>query len=184
MGYEEGYKKGKKEGHLDINIEAIHTAAFEEGRILGAANEKWAWETVRHDLNNLDCAQPKLPLTFEVGVQSETPCITTVSSSTQTSPPSLVNIDMQTSVAMDLLPPVLPVSHLNWAEDMTLLPIAPLLSTPLAPCQHAPHDFSGLCSSQPNPFGSLQCHSKQSHTQTAYHLCQKISFTQPLHSCY
>ena len=67
--------------HLDIDIEAIHTTAFEEGRILGAANEKWAWETVGHDLN-LDCAWPKLPLTFEVGVQSETPCTTTVSSST------------------------------------------------------------------------------------------------------
>ena len=148
VGYEEGYKQGKKEGHQDIDIEAIRTAAFEEGRILGAANEKWAWETVGHDLNNLYCARPKLPLTFEVGVQSETPCTTTVSSSTQTSPPSLVNIDTQTSVAMDSPPPVLPVSRLDWAEDATSLPIAPLLSTPLAPRRHAPRDFSGLRSSQ------------------------------------
>ena len=61
-------KDTRREGHLDINIEAIHTAAFKEGHILGAANEKWAWETVGHDLNNLDCAWPKLPLMFEVGV--------------------------------------------------------------------------------------------------------------------
>ena len=40
VGYEEGYKKSKKEGHLDIDIEAIHTTAFKEGHVLGAANEK------------------------------------------------------------------------------------------------------------------------------------------------
>ena len=82
VGYKEGYKQGKKEGHQDIDIEAICTAAFEEGHVLGAVNEKWAWETVGHGLNNLNCAWPKLPLMFEVGIQSETPCTTTVSSST------------------------------------------------------------------------------------------------------
>ena len=174
VSYEEGYKKGKKDGHQEIDIETAHTAAFEEARILGAANEKWLWETVGHDIKKMGCTQLKSPPTSSVGVQSDVPCMTTtVSSSTQTSPPSLVNINMQTSVATDSLPPVLPVSCLDWAEDVTLLPIAPLLSTPLAPRRHAPRDFSGLRSSRPNLFSSLQHCSKQSHTQTAYRLRQK-----------
>ena len=165
VGYE-GYKQGKKEGHQDINIEAICTAAFEEGCVLGAANEKWLWETVGHDINNLGCTQLKSPPTSSVGVQSDAPCTTTtVSSSTQMFPPPLINVNTQTSVTMDPPSLVLPVLCLDWAEDATSLPIAPLLSTPLAPHRHAPCDFSGLCSSQPNPFSSLQHPSKQSHTQ-------------------
>ena len=107
-----------------------------------------------------------------------------VSSSTQMSSPSYVNVNMQTSVAMDPPSLVLPVSHLDWAENATSLPILPLLPTPSAPHQHPLCDFSGLHSSGLNPFSSLQHCSKQSHTQTAYRLCQKISFTQPLHSHY
>ena len=181
VGYEEGYKKGKEDCLHDLDIDAARTAAFEEGRILGAANEKWAWETVGHDLNNLNCARPKSPLMFEVGVQSETPRTTTVSSSTQTFLPSLVNVDMQTSVATDSPSPVLPVSRLDWAEDATSLPILPLLPTPSAPRQHAPRDFSSLRSSRPNPFGSLQ---RRSHTQIAPRRHQKIPFSQPLPSHY
>src|SRR6266567_5804762 len=105
-----------------------------------------------------------------------------VSSSTQTSPPSLVNVDMQTSVAMDSPSPVLPVSRLDWAEDATLLPIVPLLPTPSVPHQHAPHDFSGLCSSGLNPFGSLQHCSKQLRGRTPHFRHQNTPFIRPLQS--
>ena len=182
VGYEEGYKKGKEDGHQEIDIETAHTATFKEGHILDAANKKWLWETVGHNINKLGCAQLKSPPMSSVGVQSHAPCMTTtVSSSTQMSPPPLVNIDMQTSVTMDPPSLVLLVSCLDWAEDMTSLPIASLLSTPLAPHRYAPRDFLGLCSSWPNPFGSLQ---HRSCTQIAPCRHQKISFTQPLPSCY
>src|SRR6266446_8340490 len=105
-----------------------------------------------------------------------------VSSSTQTSPPSLVNVDMQTSVAMDSPSLVLPVSRLDWAEDATSLPIAPLLPTPSVPCQHAPRDFSGLRSSGLNPFGSLQRRSKQLRGRTPHFCHQNTPFIQPLQS--
>ena len=138
VGYKEGYKKGKEDSPQDHDIEAAHTAAFKEGLRASKAN---------------------LRPTAKVGIQSCAPPM--VSSSTQTSPPSLVNVDMQTSVAMDSPSPVLPVSCLDWAEDATLLPIAPLLPTPSVPHQHAPRDFSGLHSSGLNPFSSLQRRSKQ-----------------------
>jgi len=154
VGYEEGYKKGKKEGHQDIDIEAIRTAAFEEGRLKGEENEKWLWETLGHS-HEQRCTN-RLP-TSEMGVQSEMPHTPQmVSSSTQMSPPSLVNVDTQTFVATDSRSPVLPASCLDWAEDATSLPILQLLPTPPVPRQHAPRDFSGLRSSGLNPFGSLQ----------------------------
>ena len=184
VGYEQGYKKGKEDCLRDLNV-ATYTAAFEEGRRKGEENEKQLWEALGHMYDQRCMSQQPTRETISIGIQSELPYVPPmVSSPTQTSPPSLVNIDTQTSVAMDSPPPVLPVSRLDWAEDATSLPIAPLLSTPLAPCQCAPCDFSGLHSSRPNPFGSLQRRSKQSHTQTAYRLCQKIPFTQPLHSRY
>ena len=76
----------------------------------------------------------------------------TVSSSTQMSSPSHANVNMQTSVAIDPLSLVLPVLHLDWAEDATSLPILPLLSTPSAPCQHHPQVFihQGLTHSAPS----------------------------------
>ena len=99
-------------------------------------------------------------------------------SSTQTSPPLLVNVDMQTSVTMEPSPPL---SRLDWAEDATSLPILPLLPISSVPRQCIPCDFSGLRSSRPNPFGSLQ---RRSRTQIAPRHHQKISFAQPLPSYY
>ena len=62
-----------------------------------------------------------------------------------TSPPSLVNVNIQTSVTTE---PSISVSPpLNWAEDATSLPILPLLLTPTIPPHQPPHDFSGLRSS-------------------------------------
>src|SRR6267378_4837034 len=117
--------------------------------------------------------------TCDANVQACQPVATV---SIQTSPPSLVNVDMQTSVAMDSPSPVLLVSRVDWAEDATSLPIAPLLPTPSVPHQHAPHDFSGLRSSGLNPFGSLQRRSKQLRGQTPRFHHQNTPFIRPLQS--
>ena len=149
VGYEQGYKKGKEDCLHDLNVDATYTAAFEEGRRKGKENEKRLWEALGHMYDQRCMSQQPTCEMISIGIQSELPYVPPmVSSSTQTSPPSLVNIDTQTSVATDSPPPVLPVSRLDWAEDATSLPIAPLLSTPLAPCRHAPCDFSGLHSSR------------------------------------
>ena len=79
---DEMYLRGKDHGFREAE-EAVRPAAFEEGRLSGEANEKWLWEAAGHEINNLCCVGVKLPLTSEVGVQSETPHATTVSSSTQ-----------------------------------------------------------------------------------------------------
>ena len=71
---------------------------------------------------------------------------------------------------------------LDWAEDATLLPIAPLLPTPSVPRQHAPHDFSGLRSSGLNPFSSLQRRSKQLCGRTPRFRHQNTPFIRPLQS--
>ena len=159
VGYKEGYKKGKEDSPQDHDIEAACTAAFKEGLRASKAN---------------------LRPTAEVGIQSCAPPM--VSSSTQTSPPSLVNVDTQTSVAMDSPSLVLPVSRLDWAKDATLLPIAPLLPTPSVPRQHAPCDFSGLRSSGLNPFSSLQRRSKQLCGRTPRFRHQNTPFIRPLQS--
>jgi hypothetical protein len=179
VGYEEGYKKGKEDCLRDLDVDAARTAAFEEGRILGAANEKWAWETVGHDLNNLNCARPKSPLTFEVGVQSEIPRTTTVSSSTQTSPASLVNVDTQTSFTAEPLTLVSP--RFDWADDVTSLPILPLLPTPSIPHNSSPRDFSCLRSTNRNPFSSIQRRSKKFHRGAPHSAHSNMSFTRPSH---
>jgi hypothetical protein len=159
VGYKEGYKKGKEDSPQDHDIEAARTAAFKEG---------------------LQASKANLRPTAEVGIQSCAPPM--VSSSAQTSSPSHVNVNMQTSVAMDSPSPVLPVSHLDWAEDATSLPIAPLLPTPSVPRQHAPRDFSGLRSSGLNPFGSLQRRSKQLCGRTPRFRHQNTPFIRPLQS--
>ena len=124
--------------------------------------------------------QQPTPETISIGVQSELPYVPPmVSSSTQTSPPSPVNTDPQTSVTMEP-----PPRRLDWAEDATSLPILPLLPTPSAPRQHPPRDFSGLHSSGTNPFSSLQRRSKQSRTQMAYRLRQNIPFPRFSDSCH
>jgi len=124
VGYEQGYKKGKEDCLRDLDVDAAYTAAFEEGRRKGEENEKWLWETLGHTYDRRCMSQQPTPETISIGVQSELSYVPPmVSSSTQTSPPSLVNIDTQTSVATDSPPPVLPVSRLDWAEDATSLPI-------------------------------------------------------------
>jgi len=153
VGYEEGYKKGKEDSPQDHDIEAARTAAFKEGLRASKAN---LWPTAK------------------VGIQSCAP--PTVSSSTQTSPPSFVNVDTQTSVATDSPSLVLPVSHLDWAKDATSLPI------PSVPCQHTPRDFSGLRSSGLNPFSSLQRRSKQLCGRTPHFRHQNTPFIRPLQS--
>ena len=178
VGYEQGYKKGKEDCLRDLDVDAAYTAAFEEGRHKGEENEKWLWEMLRHTYDRRCMFQQPTPETISIGVQSQLPYVPPmVSSSTQTSPPSLVNIDMQTSVATDSPPLVLPVSRLDWAEDATSLPIAPLFPTPSVPCQHAPRDFSGLRSSGLNPFSSLQRCSKQFRARVSSHFHQDIPFS-------
>jgi len=185
VGYEQGYKQGKEDCLRDLDIDAAYTAAFEEGHCKGEENEKWLWETLRHTYDRRCMSQQLTPEMISIGVQSELPYVPPmVSSFLQTSPPSLVNINTQTSVTMDSLSPVLPVSHLDWAENATSLPIAPLVPTPSVPCQHAPHDFSGLRSSGLNPFGSLQRHSKQFRAQVSSRFHQDIPFSQSSHSYY
>jgi len=138
VGYEEGYKKGKEDSPQDHDIEAARTAAFKEGLRASKAN-----------------LQP----TAKVGIQSCTP--PTVSSSTQTSPLSFVNIDTQTPVTAEVSRRVSP--PLDWAEDTASLSTSPLPPAPTTSHHCAPCDFSGLRSSKPNPFSSLQRHSKQLH---------------------
>ena len=141
---------------------------------------------VDHDLpmdpisiNNLcSCAAP-LPPHTNTSVQIISTDIP--SSSTQTSPPPLVNVDVQTSVTMESSSPV---SRLDWAEDATSLPILPLLPISSVPHQCAPRDFSGLRSSGLNPFGSLQHCSKQVHPRVSSRFHQNISFSQSSHPCY
>ena len=185
VGYEQGYKKGKEDCLCDLDVDAAYTAAFEEGRRKGEENEKWLWETLRHTYDRRCMSQQLTPETISIGVQSELPYVPPmVSSSMQTSPPLLVNINTQTSVATDSLPPVLLVSRLDWAEDATSLPIAPLLPTSSVPRQHAPRDFSGLHSSGLNPFGSLQRCSKQFRARVSSRFHQDIPFSRSSHSRY
>lgn len=132
-GIEEGYKKGKE----DFDVKNACSIAFEEGRRIGEANERSLWEKGGHHLTK-KCTNS--PPTCNVGVQSE--MLPLISLSTQTSPPSLVNVNIQTSATM--------VSSLDWAEDATSLPALPL----------PPRDLSGLRSSKLNPFSSLQRRSK------------------------
>ena len=185
VGYEQGYKKGKEDCLHDLDVDAAYTAAFEEGHHKGEENKKWLWETLRHTYDRRCMSQQLTPEMISIGVQLQLPYVPPmVSSSTQTSPPSLVNIDMQTSVATDSLPPVLLVSHLDWVEDVTSLPIAPLFPTPSVPCQRAPRDFSGLHSSGLNLFGSLQCRFKQFRAWVSSRFHQDIPFSRSLHSRY
>jgi hypothetical protein len=185
VGYEEGYKKGKEDCLRDLDVDAAYTAAFEEGRRKGEENEKWLWEMLGHNYDRGCMSQRPTPETISIGVQSEPPHVPPmVSSSTQTSSPSHVNVNTQTSVAMDPLSPVLPVSRLDWAEDATSLPILPLLPTPSAPRQHPPRDFSGLRSLGLNPFGSLQRRSKQFRACASSRFHQNIPFSQSSHPHY
>jgi len=157
LGYEQGYKKGKEDCLRDLNVDAAYTAAFEEGRHKGEENEKWLWETLGHTYDQRCMSQQPTPETISIGVQSDLPYVPPiVSSSTQTSPPSLVNVDTQTSITTESSTQVLP--PLDWAEDTTSLPILP---TPTITPPRPPRDFSGLRSSWPNPFSSLQRRSKQ-----------------------
>ena len=106
-------------------------------------------------------ATPNLPLTFDIGVQSETPhAPPLVSLSTQTSTPSLIKVNNQMSDTK--------VLSLDWAEDATSLPVLPL----------PPHDLSGFHSSKSNPFLSLQCRSKNrtSRAHQSHHHCSHSNF--------
>jgi len=187
----EMYFKGKAKGieEAEAAARSAEVDYYHHGTEKGRTEERLEWTSAGHGPH---CLTPIAILTDEI-VQTDLEssmtatcdanvqaCQPVVTVSIQTSPPSLVNVDMQTSVAMDSPSPVLPVSHLDWAEDATSLPIAPLLPTPSVPRQHAPRDFSGLRSSGLNPFGSLQRRSKQSRAQIASRLCQNVPFPRPL----
>ncbi|KIM36027.1 hypothetical protein M413DRAFT_449471 [Hebeloma cylindrosporum] len=110
-----------------------------------------------------------------------------VDSSTQTTEPPapLAQTDnILVDVPLEDVSPPSPVSRLDWAEDATSLPIAPLLPTPSVPRQHAPRDFSSLRSSRPNPFGSLQRRSRQSRPPVSSRFSWTVPFTRTLHPCY
>jgi len=109
-----------------------------------------------------------------------------VDSSTQTTEPP-APLSQTGNILVDApkeVSPQAPVSRLDWAEDATSLPISPLLPTPSISHQHAPRDFSGLRSSQPNPFASLQQCSKQSRIRTAYRLHRNTPFARSSYSHY
>jgi hypothetical protein len=163
---EEMYLRGKAHGFREAE-EAARPAALEEGRLSGEANEKWLWEAAGHNIDNLGCVGVRSPPTSEVGVQSETPHVTTVSSSTQT---TLINVNAQTSTTSHLdtsvqalEPPSSPnrpqktsAAPLDWAEDANTLPIIPP-----SPSPRQPRDLSVLRSSSSSPFSSLQHRSKR-----------------------
>ena len=178
LGYEQGYKKGKEDCLRDLDVDAAYTAAFEEGRRKGEENKKWLWETLGHSYHQRCMSPQPTPETISIGVQSDLPYVPPmVSSSTQTSPLSLVTVDTQTSITTKPSTQVSP--PLDWAEDTISLPIlpTPTITPPRAPC-----DFSGLRSSQPNPFSSLQRRSKQFRSRTHRFPHSNLSFTQPLHT--
>jgi len=116
--------------------------------------------------------------TAEVGIQSCAQLM--ISSSTQTSPLSFINIDTQTPVTAEVSRRVSP--PLDWTEDTASLPTSPLPPAPTTSHHHAPRDFSGLRSSKPNPFSSLQRHSKQLCGRTPHFRHQNTPFIQPLQS--
>ena len=174
-----------------MQVSNVLKIGFKKGQVHRIVQECELWEMAGHSQTCFTTAS-SLTATADTGTQVDLvtplpPCTNTLvqtisadiqTSSTQTSPPPLVNVDMQTSVTMEPSPPL---SHLDWAEDATSLPILPLLPISSVPCQCIPRDFLGLGSSQPNLFGSLQCHSN---TQIAPRHHQKIPFAQPLPSRY
>ena len=180
-----------------MQVSDVLKIGFEKGQVHGIFQERELWERAGHSQICLITASSSTTTAdagTQVGLIAPPPprtntSVQTVSadiqtSSTQTSPPPLINVDMQTSVATDSLSPVLPVSHLDWAEDATSLSILPLIPISSVPRQRVPCDFSGLHSSHPNPFGSLQHRSKQPRAQVASRLCQNISFSRSSHSRY
>jgi len=188
------FKAGQDNGSQMVDgmqVSDVLKIGFEKGQVYGIVQERELWEMAGHSQTCFATASSSTA-TADAGTQVDLvaplpPCtntsVQTVStdiqtSSTQTSPPPLVNVDTQTSVTMEPSPPL---SRLDWAEDATSLPILPLLPISSVPRQRIPRDFSGLRSSRPNPFGSLQC---RSHTQITPHRHQKISFAQPLPSRY
>jgi len=177
-----------------MQVSDVLKIGFEKGQVHGIIQERELWEMAGHSQTCFTTSS-SLTATADAGTQVDLvaplpPCtntsVQTVSadiqtSSTQTFPPPLVNVDMQMSVTMEPSPPV---SRLDWAEDATSLPILPLIPISSVPRQRVPRDFSGLRSSQPNPFGSLQRRSKQSRAQVASRLRRNIPVSRSSHSCY
>ncbi|KIM43451.1 hypothetical protein M413DRAFT_443388 [Hebeloma cylindrosporum] len=189
---EEGRKAGYAEGAKMVDgmqVSDVLKIGFEKGQVRGIVQERELWEMAGHSTSCFVTATSSTT-TADTGTQvdrvtSLPPCtdtlVQTISTGIQTSPRSLVNADSHTSVITE---PVPQVSRLDWAEDATSLPIAPLLPTPSVPRQHAPRDFSSLCSSRPNPFGSLQRRSKQSRPPVSSRFPWTIPFTRTLHPRY
>jgi hypothetical protein len=194
------FKAGQDNASQMVNgmqVSNMLKIGFEKGQVHGILQERELWEMAGHSQiclitassstatadagTQVDLVAP-LPLRTNTSIQTIDADIQT--SGTQTSPPPLVDVDMQTSETSVTTEPSPPVSRLDWAEDATSLPILPLIPISSVPRQRIPRDFSGLRSSQPNPFGSLQRCFKQSRACITSRLCQNIPFSQSSHSCY
>jgi hypothetical protein len=175
-----------------MQVSDVLKIGFEKGQVHGIVQERELWEMAGHSQTCFATAS-SLTTTADAGTQVDliaplpahtNTSIQTIDANIQTPTSFSATISTQMSVATDSPSLVLPVSRLDWAEDATSLPILPLIPISSVPRQRVPRDFSGLRSSQPNPFGSLQRRSKQPRAQVASRLRRNILFSQSSHSRY
>jgi len=123
---------------------------------------------------------PPLYVTVQTDVLRTIPFGTRDASSQTTSQPSPIPDPVHS----------LPPTPLNWADDVTSLPISslpistlPIPTPPILSNRLAPRDLSVLRSTKRNPFGSLQRRSKQFRAWVSSRFHQNIP-SRSLHSCY
>jgi hypothetical protein len=168
-----------------MQVSDVLKIGFEKDQVHGIVQEHELWEIAGHSQTCFATAS-SLTTTADAGTQvnliAPLPAHTntfvqTIDADIQTPTSFSATTSTQMSVATDSPSPVLLVSRLDWAEDAMSLPILPLIPISSVPRQCVPRDFSGLRSSQPNPFGSLQHRSKQPCAQVASRLRQNILFS-------
>ena len=129
-----------------MQVSKVLKIGFEKGQVHGIIQECELWEMAGHSQICLVMASSFMT-TADAGTQVDLvtllPTCTNTSiqtidadiqtSSTQMSPPPLVNVDTQMSITLEPSPPV---SCLDWAEDTTSLPILPLLPISSVSRQH------------------------------------------------
>jgi len=179
-GMREGFRRGT-ELFKDMDVKQAFHESADEGQIMGILSEREEWETAGHGPWCFDIKM--VCFTYDTGLPDGHTCTTKLdaivqvdfveaqpasvktaiqaspshqSSSSQTTPPLLVNVEAQAQ-PMDSTPPPTTASTLDppafdWSEDATSIPIIPIF-----PKNQPHHDLSALHTTNPNPFSSLAC---------------------------
>ena len=167
MGYEEGQSDGYEAGYQDC--EEVHRDPGEQWRELeqslgvtlqpkNRSNSTTANAATQTDL--LPSPTPHVNISVQTAIDApiyDSPLHGDVSTQTSANPsPPHVDAVIQAPdpPPLAVLPQIMTVPPLNWADDAASLP------TRVLPSPLLPRDFSGLRSPNLNPFSSLQHRSK------------------------